>query len=162
MIERRTLRSEERDELRNPQATPARTHSSQRDRVRRRHARTRVLVVNGYADGRDMYADYLRFNGFMVDAASDPVEALHRIQAVAPDVIVTDFAFPGSGPAGPAFIARVRDMAFGQAPCIIVISGFTQSTDRRQAREAGADRFLLKPCLPKALLRIIDRITLAR
>lgn len=125
----------------------------------RLHRRTQVVIVNGYADGRDMYVDYLRFHGFLVDAAAEPMEGLRLVQLLAPDVIVTDFAFPTGRLDGPELIARARELAAGRRARIIVISGFTQRTDEERARQAGADRFLLKPCLPKDLLHEIERMT---
>jgi len=126
----------------------------------RLHRRTQVVIVNGYADNREMYCDYLRFHGFLVDAASEPIEALRLIQLLRPDVIVTDFVFPSGRLDGPDLIARVRELSAGRVSRIIVISGFTQRSDEERARLAGADRFLLKPCLPKDLLREIERTTI--
>jgi two-component system cell cycle response regulator DivK len=40
---------------------------------------------------------------------------------------------------------RTRDIP------IIVLTGLTLASVRQQAREAGCQRFLLKPCLPAAL-----------
>jgi DNA-binding response OmpR family regulator len=117
--------------------------------------------VNGYPDGREMYVDYLRFCGFSVVGASDPSQALRWIQLLVPDVIVTDFVFPTGQLDGPGFIARVRETASGRHPRVIVISGFTQRSDEQRARDAGADRFVLKPCLPHDLLRRIDRIMMS-
>jgi CheY-like chemotaxis protein len=121
-----------------------------------------VIIVNGYGDGREMYVDYLRFHGFVVDAASDPIEALRLIEMLAPNVIVTDFAFPTGRLDGPDFIACARELPAGRRARIIVISGFTQRTDEERASQAGADRFLLKPCLPKDLLHEIEKMTTPR
>jgi CheY-like chemotaxis protein len=104
-----------------------------------------------------MYVDYLRFCGYVVDAAPAPREALPLVQLLLPDVIVTDFVFPTGHLDGPDFITRVRETVLESYPRIIVVSGFTQPTDSRRARRAGADRFLLKPCLPNELLREVER-----
>jgi CheY-like chemotaxis protein len=131
--------------------------SGQGDRARHIPPRGRVVIVNGYVDGREMYVDYLRFCGFLVDAASDPIEALRLVRLHPPNVIVTDFVFPTGRIDGPDFITRVRETVNDSHLCIIVVSGFTRPTDRRRARRAGADRFLLKPCLPHELLREVER-----
>jgi len=124
--------------------------------------RGRVLVVNGYTDGREMYVDYLRFSGFIVDAATDPIMALQLVRLRAPDIIVTDFVFPTGCLDGPGFIARVRESLTDQRPPIIVVSGFTRQTDRQRAQHAGANRFLLKPCLPNELLHEVERAMATR
>jgi CheY-like chemotaxis protein len=69
-----------------------------------------------------MYADYLRFCGFVVDAAPDPVEALQLVRLRKPDVVVTDFVFPTGRLDGPDFIARVRKLIIDPHPRIIVVS----------------------------------------
>jgi CheY-like chemotaxis protein len=115
------------------------------------------MIVNGYTDNREMYVDFLRFCGFLVDATPDPWDALLLARLHGPEVIVTDFVFPGVRLDGPEYISRVRKTVNSPQPHIIVISGFTQPAERRRAQDAGADRFLLKPCLPQELLRQIDR-----
>ena len=109
-----------------------------------------------------MYAEYLRFHGLVVDAVSNPIEALRLIGLSTPDVIVTDFVFPTGQIDGPDFVTRARLSTASQQPFVIVISGFTQRADETRARQAGADRFLLKPCLPKALLREIENLRQTR
>jgi len=104
-------------------------------RATRPARRRRVLIVNGNTDGREMYVDYLRFSGYIVDAAPDPIQALQLVRLRRPDVIVTDFVFPTGRLDGPDFIARVRDLLTGKHPRIVVVSGFTQPADRRRARQ---------------------------
>jgi two-component system cell cycle response regulator DivK len=41
-----------------------------------------------------------------------------------------------------------------------VLTGLTLASVRQQAREAGCDRFLLKPCLPEALAAEIRDVLL--
>ena len=136
----------------------------QKVRASRIATRGRVLIVNGYTDGREMYVDYLRFSGYIVDAAAEPIEGLQLARLRLPDVIVTDFVFPTGRLDGPDFIARVRESLSlaSQYPRIVVVSGFTQPADRQRARHAGANRFLLKPCLPNELLHEVERAMATR
>ena len=53
-----------------------------------------VLVVEDYDDAREMYAAYLRLDGFRVEEAGDGVEALRLAAALAPDAIVMDLSLP--------------------------------------------------------------------
>lgn len=118
--------------------------------------RCRVLVVNGF-DGRRMYASYLEHEGLVVCEATGPRGALSAIRRFHPDVLVTDYVFPGTTIDGPAFIAQVRDDRGCAQPAIVVVSGYTRPEDERRARAAGADDFVLKPCLPADLLAHIVR-----
>lgn len=118
--------------------------------------RRRVLIVNGF-DGRRMYACYLQHEGLAVCEAKNPSTALKAIARFRPDVVVTDYVFPGASIDGPAFIRQVRNNSERAQPMIIVVSGFTGPEDARRARAAGADVFLLKPCLPEDLLAHITR-----
>ena len=126
-------------------------------RTRRPTRHARILVVNGY-DGLDMYVLYLRHHHLDVWAAANPAEALGMLDVARPDVIVTDFAFPSGALDGPAFVKRLRRLRQKLELPIIVVSGFTQPADRRRARLAGADAFLIKPCLPDQLLGAITRM----
>src|SRR5690606_19154394 len=80
-----------------PPARPA----AVRNRVRRpaKVARTPadpplILVVDDYADARDMYCEYLQFSGFRTAEAKTGVEALSQANALLPDLILMDLSLP--------------------------------------------------------------------
>src|SRR6185436_9033081 len=54
-----------------------------------------VLIVDDMHDNREMYAQFLRFAGFRVEAAGDGFEALDKARSVRPNVIIMDLALPG-------------------------------------------------------------------
>lgn len=114
----------------------------------------RVLIVNSY-DGGEMYAEYLRTAGFVVDLATTPEEALSIVEQSAPTVVVSDLVFVGSAIDGPAFIKKIRGR-LGSGVRLIALSGFVRQSDEKAAREAGADVFLIKPCPPDTLRRHIE------
>ena len=104
-----------------------------------------------------MYAEFLQHEGLSVRDARNPAAALRVIRHFRPDVVLTDYVFPGTSIDGPAFIQRIRDHSEPLQPAIIVVSGFTRPEDGQRARAAGADVYLLKPCLPEDLLTQIRR-----
>ncbi len=53
-----------------------------------------VLVVDDAKDTRVIYAESLRFRGYRVEEASDGREAVERVRALAPDVVVLDLKLP--------------------------------------------------------------------
>src|SRR5262249_9261665 len=54
----------------------------------------RGLVVEGFDDAREMYAEYLEFVGFQVEVARNGVEAVEKAQGAPPDIILMDLSLP--------------------------------------------------------------------
>jgi CheY-like chemotaxis protein len=116
-----------------------------------------VLIVDSYCDEGEMYAEYLRSRGALVQYVATPEEAQPWLASQPPAVIVADMVFRGSKYDGPAFLRAVRSIpACARTNCIIV-SGYSQLADRERARAAGADLFLVKPCPPDVLTRYVAR-----
>jgi two-component system cell cycle response regulator DivK len=118
-----------------------------------------VLLVDDHQDTVAMYACGLSTMGFQPVTATAVDEALERACTCQPQVIVADLSM--SVLSGFDLIHRLRhDRRTCDIP-IIVLTGLTLALVRQQAREAGCDRFLLKPCLPAALAGEIRDILLA-
>ena len=116
-----------------------------------------VLIVDSYRDEAEMYAEYLRSTGAVVEYAPTPEEALPRLRSRPPAVIVADMVFEGSAYDGPAFVHEVRTLPACATTNCIIVSGFPRAEDRERARAAGADLFLVKPCPPDELTRHVVR-----
>jgi DNA-binding response OmpR family regulator len=119
-----------------------------------------VLLVNS-SDSRAMYAEYLRHYDLLVYDVPRPEDAFQHLNGVSPDVVVTDLFFTHTAVDGCAFIRELR-AALDAAASIIVVSGYGRIEDREQARQAGADRYLLIPALPSEVLSEIRRALLLR
>ena len=65
-----------------------------------------VLVVDDHADSRDMVVEYLAFLGYRVDAGSSGAEALEKVAALNPTLVVMDVRLPDGD--GLDFVARIR------------------------------------------------------
>ena len=114
-----------------------------------------VMLVESLQDDRAMYAEYLRASAFGVIEVGDTAKAL--IRAAEADVIVTGIRVPGPFD-GIELVHRLRaEPATKQQP-VIVLTASTRQTDHEGAARAGCDAFLLKPCLPDALLSEIHRL----
>ncbi|MFP2929357.1 response regulator [Pyxidicoccus sp. 3LG] len=109
----------------------------------------RVLVVDDFDDAREMYAEYLEFVGFEVDTARNGVEAVEKAQDGDPDIILMDLSLPiMDGWEATRLIkqdARTRDIP------VMALTGHVLAGNAEHAREAGADEFVAKPCLPQDL-----------
>ncbi|HZI10225.1 MAG TPA: response regulator [Myxococcus sp.] len=107
----------------------------------------RVLVVDDYEDNRDMYSMYLSLQGFEVDTAENGAEALARVQASAPDVILMDLSLPVMS-GWDAILALKANPDTGAIP-VIALTGHAMASHIARAREVGADDFAAKPCVPQ-------------
>ena len=54
-----------------------------------------VLLVDDYADAREMYGFYLARRGYRVEEAADGHEALAKALSLTPDIILMDLSLPG-------------------------------------------------------------------
>jgi NarL family two-component system response regulator LiaR len=87
----------------------------------------------------------------LVGEASNGVEAVEKVLALQPDVILLDLHMPGKG--GVEAIGEIRGV-FPKAR-IIVLSSFAADEDVFPAIKAGAMGYLLKDSSPDELLRAI-------
>jgi two-component system cell cycle response regulator DivK len=115
----------------------------------------RLLLVEGDADSREMYAEFLRYHGLQPIPGATVSDAL----TIAPhaDVIVTETLIPGHMD-GIEFIARLKRDASTKTIPVIVLTACAWDTERERAEKAGCDVFLAKPCLPDELLRVVRRV----
>jgi two-component system, cell cycle response regulator DivK len=119
-----------------------------------------ALLVDGDADTRRMYAEYLQLSsGWSVEEAADGREALAKAISRHPAVVVTETRLPGMS--GFDLCRLLRSDAFTRDISIIVVTGDALEADVTRARRAGADAVLVKPCLPDRLYeemgRVVDR-----
>ncbi len=59
-----------------------------------RMAAALILIVEDFADSREMYVEFLQAQGFRVSAAEDGIAALRSIESAIPDLVVLDVALP--------------------------------------------------------------------
>jgi len=115
-----------------------------------------ILVVDDYADNREMYSAYLKFQGLDVVEAANGAEALERAFERPPDLVVMDLSLPGVD-GWQATRALKADARTKSIP-VIAVTGHALAGAPEHAAEAGCDGFLTKPCLPEDLLREIQRM----
>ena len=109
----------------------------------------RILIVDDYADAREMYREFLVFKGYDVMEATNGREALEKASATPFDLIVLDLALPKID--GMQVIKALHEGPKTRGLPIIVLSGSVQPAVRDQVLKAGAALFLKKPCLPEEL-----------
>ncbi len=109
----------------------------------------RILIVEDYADTREMYVEFLAMKGHDVLSAEDGVQALHVARALMPEVIVLDINLPRLD--GLSVLRCIRaDPRLDRIP-VLTLSASMGSEYDEEALEAGAVRALHKPLLPDEL-----------
>jgi two-component system, cell cycle response regulator DivK len=116
-----------------------------------------VLLVDDSHDERDMYTQQLVATGYSVQVADNGEDALERVAAQVPDVVVMDLAMPVLD--GWEATRRLKE-SHPSVP-VIVLSGHTGGEGGRKAKAAGGDVLLTKPFGPEAL-ELAVRIVLKR
>jgi len=114
----------------------------------------RVLLVEDYADAREMYALFLVGEGFEVFEAADGFQALDHSATQRPDVVVLDLGLPRMD--GLEVIRRLRTAPATARVPIIILSALATRATAAQALAAGANMVLSKPCAPDDLLAVIN------
>jgi two-component system cell cycle response regulator DivK len=115
-----------------------------------------VLVVDDFADNREMYSEYLTYSGYDVIEAKNGKEALEAAQARAPDIIIMDLSLPVMD--GWEATRRLKADDRTRRIPVVALTGHALAGHSQGAREAGCDSFLAKPCLPDQLVAEIKRM----
>ena len=112
-----------------------------------------VLVVDDYADVREMYADYLKFEGFRVATAATGPEALDSARAERPDVILMDVTMPGMD--GFTATERIKEDPLLASIPVLILTAHVFAEYEAKAQAVGCNGFIRKPCLPDELARAV-------
>ncbi len=112
--------------------------------------RDRILIVDDEQDARDLIASVLAEAGYLVDVAGDGFEAINKLSAVRPDLILTDLRMPGL--TGVDLAQRIRGMGMP-----VILTTGAETHDLCTGAEAyGAVACLKKPINLDELLWTID------
>src|SRR6476660_1854482 len=105
-----------------------------------------VLIVDDQEDSAAMYAFGLLAMGFQPVTARSADDAFAQACICLPDVVVADVTLGGAS--GLDLTRQLRAHPLTKDVVILVLTGHEGAAIRGDARDAGCDRFLLKPCLP--------------
>jgi PAS domain S-box-containing protein len=112
----------------------------------------RVLAIDDEQDALGLLRVVLQTAGAEVITSGSARDALERVGAIAPDVLVVDLGMPDMD--GFEFIARVRrsdDAAIRDIPAA-ALTAFARSEDRTKALQSGFEMHLAKPVDPGELV----------
>jgi two-component system chemotaxis response regulator CheY len=115
-----------------------------------------ILTVDDSASIRQMVALALTSAGYRVVQASDGAEGYSKATTEKVDAVVTDLNMPNMN--GLEFIRKFRAHPASKGVPIILLTTESDEGMKRQAKEAGAIGWLVKPFKPDQLLAVIKKV----
>jgi len=114
-----------------------------------------VLVVDDSITVRRVTQRLLQREGYRVALAADGLQALERLQAERPAVVLSDIEMPRMD--GFDLVRNIRNDARLQGLPVIMITSRIAEKHREHARELGVDHYLGKPYSEDELLGLVAR-----
>lgn len=116
----------------------------------------RILAVDDEPNIVRLIQVNLERVGYQVETANNGVQALEKIRANRPDLVVSDVMMPEMD--GFELLSTIRrDAALEDLP-VIMLTAKTQDKDVLSGYSRGADMYLTKPFNPMELISFVKRI----
>ena len=115
--------------------------------------KSHILVIDDDEGIRSLLKQFLNENGYLVNTASNALEAKEKISIIKFDLLVLDIMMPGNS--GLEFISENKNIL--NVP-IILLTAKGEASERVEGLETGADDYLPKPFEPKELLLRLNSI----
>ncbi len=111
---------------------------------------SRILIVDDEVFNIDYLEQELQGFGYETESAENGREALDRIAANPPDLVILDIRMPGID--GLTVCRMIKDDSRTRRIPVIIMTALNAFEDRLKGIEAGADDFLTKPVDDRELL----------
>ena len=120
----------------------------------------RVLIVDDEAPVAMLLEQALRQEGYEVSRADDGMDAMNRVNAFKPDVVIMDVMMPRLDGVQTTRLLR-RNRSYADV-VIIALSARTDESALQAMREAGANLYMRKPFTISRLLAHVRELLDAR
>jgi CheY-like chemotaxis protein len=112
----------------------------------------KILVVEDNRETRDLFTIALELTDFNVVIANNGLAGVEQACAERPDLILDDIQMPRLD--GIGMIQKLRSLPATRHVPIVVVTGYGPD-QAKEALVAGADRAVVKPLDPHALLSLV-------
>lgn len=113
----------------------------------------KILVVDDELLIRDVIKEYLLLDNFIVDEASDGLEAVEKVKNHNYDLIIMDIMMPKmDGYTAVSEIKKIKEVPF------IMLSARDQEYDKLVGFDLGIDDYVTKPFSPKELVARVKAV----
>ena len=116
---------------------------------------TKILIVDDEINLLESLGDLLKKKGFFVGTAKNGPEALERFKEHFFDIAIVDLKMPKMG--GGKLLEIIKER-YPQT-VVIILTGYGTIRSAVTTMQKGAYDYLIKPCMPDEVLRIISKIT---
>ena len=113
----------------------------------------RILVIEDNVDAAESLAILLRMFGHEPQVVHSGLAGLDAASTYRPNVILLDIGLPGMD--GYEVAKRLRQQEASKNAAVIAMSGYSLTDDAIPFREAGFDRYLVKPVEPEKLQEVL-------
>ncbi len=114
-----------------------------------------ILIVDDQPINRRFLAALLGFSGHRLLEAADGAEALARVQAEHPELVIADVLMPTMD--GYEFVRRLRsDPDIARTPVIFYTAAYYQHEARALAKACGVSHVIIKPSDPEVIRGIVS------
>lgn len=113
----------------------------------------KIMIVDDEIGILNFLKSKLKTGGYNVITASDGLEAIDKVHAHMPDLIVLDLVMPRMS--GLTFLKELR--LFSKVP-VIILSAKDADDDKIEGLRLGADDYLTKPFSPRELVARIEAV----
>lgn len=115
-----------------------------------------VLLVEDSATQREMISGFLKERGLKVTIARDGIEALEKVEANRPDLVLLDIVMPRMN--GFEFCRRLKSNPKTNQIPVVMCSSKSEQFDRYWGLKQGADAYIAKPFHPSELVNTLKNL----
>jgi CheY-like chemotaxis protein len=114
----------------------------------------RILLVEDNPAGLEALSEFLHFKGYVVDVATNGLEAIEYVKKLSPDLVLMDVQMPVMD--GLEATRRIRaDKTVANIP-IIMLTALVMPEDKERCLDAGANSYIGKPVRMTDLVDMIE------
>ena len=116
-----------------------------------------ILIVDDHEENLYFLSLLLKGNGHTVHQAVNGAEALELLSRQQVALVISDILMPVMD--GFQLCRTLKaDAKFADIPVIFYTATYTGSQDEELSMKVGASRFVVKPCEPEEMMRIVDDV----